>query len=197
MGHSRAYPVLRTADAEEAYRWAKHLCAFLEWIDDEMWLGVEPRTPEEARRMAAAVPGAVVDYAVARTDPVTGEYLCCDLEAVERADDAVLTPALPLSISAWVPRDRLEQPFLEAVGTMSASMDWHGRWPGDTRSGTTGSEQYDGVQAVLHGDDPELGRWTSDHTVFVHVDKRVTPDRVRRIAERAGAEVLGAPQIGW
>ncbi|WP_167739538.1 hypothetical protein [Streptomyces subrutilus] len=50
---------------------------------------------------------------------------------------------------------------------------------------------------MFHSDDPELGRWTSDHTVFVHADKRVTPDRVREIAGLAGAEVLGTPRIGW
>ncbi len=115
---------------------------------------------------------------------MTGEYWCCDLHVVEMADDAVQTAALPLSISAWVPRDRLDQTFRKAVGAMSAWMDWHGRWPEDAQFGATGSEQYDGVQVVFHSDDPELSRWTKDHTVFVHVDKLVRPDHVRKIAKR-------------
>ncbi|MCT4357886.1 hypothetical protein M5362_32835 [Streptomyces sp. Je 1-79] len=197
MGHSRAYPVFRTADAPEAYRLAKRLCGFLEWIDDEFWVGAEPRTAEEARRVAAAVPGAAVDYAVARTDPVTGDYLHCDFDDVAIADDATLSAALPLSMSAWCPRGRLEQSFFNALGAMSASMDWHGRWPEDPESGTGGSQQYDGVQVVFHSDDPDLARRTGDHTVFVHVDRRMNPDRVRKLVEPAGAEVLGAPRIGW
>ncbi|WP_443070337.1 hypothetical protein [Streptomyces sp. QHH-9511] len=197
MGHSRAYPVFRTAYAEEAYGLARRLRGFLEWTGDEMWVGAEPRTPQEARRMAAAVPGAAFDYAVARTDPETGEDLCCDLDDVATAADAVLWDELPLSVSAWVPRDGVEQPFLRAVGAMSGSMDWHGRWPEDPESGTAGSEQYDGGQVVFHSDDPELSRWTEDHTVFVHVDKRSGPDRARMPAEQVGGEVLGAPRIGW
>ncbi len=56
MGPSPAYPVFRTADADEACGLAMGLCTFLEGIDEEMWLGAEPRTPEEGRRVAAAVP---------------------------------------------------------------------------------------------------------------------------------------------
>ncbi|MBT2438566.1 hypothetical protein J7E93_00165 [Streptomyces sp. ISL-36] len=196
MGHSRAYPVFETTDAAEAHALATRLCGYLARIDDDMWVQAELRTPGEARRMASIVPGAAFDHAEARRDPVTGDYLSCDID-VAAADEAELEAELPLSMSAWVPRGDVERPFLSAVGTMSASMDWHGLWPEDAERGLVGSAQYDGVQVVFHGDDPELLRWTALHTVFVHVDKRCGPDRARMLAARVGGEVLGEARIGW
>ncbi|WP_454314978.1 hypothetical protein [Streptomyces phaeoluteigriseus] len=57
MGNSQAYPVFRTSDAVEAWAQASRLDALLEERDDEVTLMADLLTVEDARRMAAVLPG--------------------------------------------------------------------------------------------------------------------------------------------
>ncbi|MFJ3983614.1 hypothetical protein [Streptomyces fungicidicus] len=197
MGNSRAYPVLRTTDAAEAFRQAKRLCGLLEHVDDQVWLFSELPTVRDVRRIAALAPGLPFDYADARTDPATGEYLLFDLD-VTALDDAALAGHLPLTFSEDVDRERVEDGILAALGDGMAAIDWHGRWPDDPEIDSHGHWNYDGVQVVFHGDEAQYGdRWTEDHTVFVHVTKYGDPERARKLAAHIGGEVLGEAQLGW
>jgi hypothetical protein len=196
MGNSRAYPVLRTADATEAYRQAVRLCALLEHVEDEIWLFAETRTPQEARRMAEAVPGARFDYVDTRTDPATGDFLFFDLD-VTRLDDAALQAHLPLEFWEDVVRGDVEERFLAALGQGMASIEWNGRWPDDPETDSYGYPKYDGVQVLFHGDRAQYGDWTEAHTVFVHVTKHGDLPRARKLAAHIGGEVLGEAQLGW
>jgi hypothetical protein len=197
MGNSRAYPVLRTTDAAEAYRQAKRLCALLEHIDDRIWLFAVMRTPREVREMTGLVPGADLNYEGARIDPATGERLWFDLD-VTTLDDAGLRTHLPLSFSEDVERGDVEERFLAALGEGMASIRWDGRWPDDPETDSYGHGNYDGIQVVFHGDEAQYDdKWTEEHTVFVHVTKYGDLDRARKLAAHIGSEVLGEVQLGW
>jgi hypothetical protein len=196
MGNSRAYPVLRTTDAATAYAQAKILCGLLEHREDKVGLFAELRTPEEVRRMAAVLPGATLDHVDVRTDPATGAYLTFDLD-VTTADDAALEAHLPLELTEDVPRGSVEDHFVAALGQGMAALDWHGRWPEDPETGSSGAAKYDGVQLVFHCDDTGLERWTAQHTVLVHADKWGDLPRATRLAAHIGSDVLGDAQLGW
>ncbi|WP_405979626.1 hypothetical protein [Streptomyces sp. NBC_00158] len=195
MGNSRAYPVLRTTDAIEAYAQAKRLCALLAERDDEIGLFAELRTVADVRKIAEVLPGANFDYSEMRTGPA-GEDLWFDLD-VTTADDAALEPHLPLDVMVDVPRGSVEERFVAALGRGLAAIDWHGSWPDEPEAGRYGSPKYDGVQVVFHGDDAGWDRWTEHHTVFVHTGKFGDLPRARKLAGCIGSEVLGEPQTGW
>src|SRR5688500_9949370 len=167
MGNSKAYPVLRTTDAVEAYRQARRLCALLEHVEDKVWLFAEMRTPGDARRMAELVPGAALDYVDTRTDPATGDFLFFDLDVTKLAD-AELRTHLPLEFLEDVERGDVEERFLAALGEGMAAIEWRGCWPDDPDADSDGYPKYDGVQVMFHGDEAQYGDWTEDHTVFVH-----------------------------
>ncbi|CAL9545577.1 hypothetical protein SUDANB15_04301 [Streptomyces sp. enrichment culture] len=196
MGNSRAYPVLRTTDAAEAYRQAKRLCALLEHIGDEVRLFAEVRTPADARRMAELLPGAAFDYVDTRTDPATGDFLFFDLDVTELTD-AELRTHLPLEFLEDVGRGDVEERFLAALGDGTAAVEWNGRWPDDPETDSYGHWNHDGVQVVFHGDEAQYGEWTEDHTVFVHVTKHGDLGRAQKLAAHIGSEVLGEAQLGW
>ena len=196
MGNSRAYPVLRTTDAAEAYRQARRLCALLEHIDDRIWLFAVMRTPREVREMAGLVPGASFEYEETRRDPATGELLGFDLD-VSTLDDTALRTHLPLSFSEDVPRGDVEERFLAARGEGMAAIEWNGRWPDDSDADVDWPSKYDGIQVLFHGDEAQWGEWTEEHTVFVHVTKHGDPERAQKLAAHIGSEVLGEEQLGW
>ncbi|CAL9458624.1 hypothetical protein [Streptomyces sp. enrichment culture] len=194
MGNSRAYPVLRTTDAGEAYRQARRLCALLRNVEDKVWLFAEPATVREVRDIAAIAPGLPFDYARSRTDPATGDYLRFDLD-VTALDDASLTEHLPLTFSEYVGRERVEAGILAALGDGMVSVEWHGRWPDD--SDADWPSKYDGIQVVFHGDEAQTGDWTEEHTVFVHVTKWGDLPLAQELAAHIGSEVLGEAKLGW
>ncbi|MEV6332189.1 hypothetical protein [Streptomyces sp. NPDC051909] len=180
MGHSRAYPVFRSDDADAAYARAQALCRGLEFVEDERWVEALVGGVERVRAVAGVVPGAVFEGADKETYDPWGEH--------GRAD----------GLAVWVFEEHasadVELPFLRAVGDDPAMIGWRGRWPG-----ADGSEQYDGVQVSFHGDDVELDpeRPAGTHTVFLHVDKRCPPERARELAALAGCRLLGEVRIGW
>ncbi|WP_234352972.1 hypothetical protein [Streptomyces sp. NRRL B-1140] len=178
-----------------AYTQARRLCALLE-REDEVWLTAELRTAGEVRRMAALLPRGAFERVPARTDPVTGRQVVFDLD-VTTADDAALEAHLPLDIIEEVAPGRVVKDFAAALGRGAAAIEWHGRWPDDLAAGHFGSPPYDGVQVAFHGDRAQQGRWTEEHTVFVHVTKFGDLPRARKLAAHIGSEVLGEPQLGW
>ncbi len=196
MGNSRAYPVLRTTDAAEAFRQARRLCALLRQIEDKVWLFAEPATVREVREIAAIAPGLPFDYAENRTDPATGDYLRFELD-VTALDDAALAEHLPLTFSEQVERERVEARILTALGDGMASVEWHGRWPDDSDADVDWPSKYDGVQVLFHGDEAQWGDWTEEHTVFVHVTKWGDLPLAQELAAHIGSEVLGEAQLGW
>ncbi|MEV6245914.1 hypothetical protein AB0M38_06870 [Streptomyces sp. NPDC051742] len=196
MGNSRAHAVFATTDAEEAYARARRLVGLLEHVDAEVYVDAEVRTVEEARRVAQLLPGAAVDWAEDRRDPVTGEYLYCALDPGTAADDEIRAE-LPLYLSADVPAATVGPEIVRAVGEGTTEIGWHGRWPDDPETDSHSSAQYDGVQLVLHGDRAQIDAWTPHHTVFVHVSKWGDRTRAEKLAAEIGGEVIGDVQIGW
>lgn len=196
MGNSKAYPVLRTTDAAEAYRQARRLCALLKNVEDKVWLFAEPATVREVRAIAAIAPGLPFDYSGTRTDPATGDYLRFDLD-VTALDDAALAEHLPLTFSEDVERERVEAGILAALGDGMASVEWHGRWPDDSDADVDWPSKYDGIQVLFHGDEAQWGEWTEEHTVFVHVTKWGDLPLAQDLAAHIGSEVLGEAQLGW
>ncbi|WP_369144591.1 hypothetical protein [Streptomyces sp. R44] len=195
MGNSRAYAVFTTTDADEAYARAWRLVGLLERRDD-VYVDAEARTVEETRRIARLLPGAAVDRVEAVRDPVTGEYLFCELDLGTAGDDEIRAE-LPLCLSAKVPFAAVGPEIVRAVGDGTTDISWRGRWPDDPDAECSGSDKYDGVQLVLHGDTAQIDDWTPHHTVFVHVDKWGDLPRARKLAAHIGGEVIGDVQIGW
>ncbi|MCO4700148.1 hypothetical protein LRR80_06253 [Streptomyces sp. RO-S4] len=196
MGNSRAYPVLRTTDAAEAFRQARRLCALLGNVEDKVWLFTELPTVRDVRQIAAMAPGLPFDHLGTRTDPATGAYVRFDLD-VTAVDDAALAERLPLSFSEEVDRDRVENGILAALGEGMTSIEWHGRWPDDSDPDVDWPSKYDGIQVVFHGEEAQLGDWTERHTVFVHVTKWGDLPLAQELAAHIGSEVLGEAQLGW
>ncbi|WP_086827482.1 hypothetical protein [Streptomyces sp. NRRL B-24572] len=196
MGHSRAHAVFTTIDADEAYARAWRLVGLLERVDEEVYVDAEVRTVEEARRVGRLLPGAAVDHVGAVQDPATGEYLFCELD-LGTAGDAEVRAELPLFLSAEVPAATVGPDFVRALGEGVADIWWRGRWPDDPETDRLGSDTYDGVQLVLHGDRAQIDGWTPHHTVFVHVDRPGDLPRARKLAARIDGELIGGVQIGW
>ncbi|GAA3394914.1 hypothetical protein [Streptomyces roseoviridis] len=176
MGHSRAFPVFRTADADAAYARAKALCGLLTEPRDEILVEALVHTAARVRELAKVVPGAWFEDAERQTYDPWGDG--------RRG-----------SFPVWVcqeeaPREA-ELPFLRAVGDAPASLWWRGTWPGPR-----GHPQFDGVQVTFHSDDVELEQPAPTHTVFLHV-RRCPAERVRELAALAGCEVLGEARTGW
>ncbi|MFF3786935.1 hypothetical protein [Streptomyces sp. NPDC001933] len=196
MGNSRAYPVFRTTDAEESWTQALRLIALLEERGDEVTLMADLLTVKDARRMAAALPGAGFDYADARVDPATGEFLDFGLD-IGTAEHSVLEAELPLSVLHYVAPGTVERRFVEAVGRGIASIGLPGRWPDDPETDSYGVSKYDGVEVLFNCDDLNWSQRTDHHTVFAHVDKWGDLPRARGLAAFLGSTVLGEAQLGW
>ncbi|WP_320778785.1 hypothetical protein [Streptomyces sp. CRN 30] len=196
MGNSRAYPVFRTTDAVEAWTQAQRLSALLEERDDEVTLVADLLTVEDARQMAAALPGAEFRYAEVRTDPVTRDFLDFSLD-IATAEYAALEPELPLSVLHHVSPGTVEDRFVRAVGQGFASIGLPGRWPEDDEADAHGHYKYDGVEVVFNCDDVNWLEPSHRHTVFVHVDKWGDLPRVEKLAAYLGGTVLGEAQLGW
>ncbi|MCX2185065.1 hypothetical protein KV205_31820 [Streptomyces sp. SKN60] len=180
MGHSRAYPVFRSDDADAAYARAQALCRGLEFVEDERWVEALVGDAERVRAVAGVVPGALFEGA--------------DKEAYDPWGDR-RAACFPVWVFEEHASADVELPFLRAVGEDPAMIGWRGRWPG-----AHGRDQYDGVQVSFHSDDVELDPDSGPvgtHTVFLHVDKGCPSERVRELAARAGSELLGAARIGW
>jgi hypothetical protein len=196
MGNSRAYPVFRTTDAEEAWAQALRLNALLEERDDEVTLMADLLTVEDARRMAAALPGAEFSYTSARRDPATGDFLDFGLD-IGSAELSALEPELPLSVLHYVAPGTVEGQFVAAVGRGTASIGLHGKWPDDPDTDSRGFAKYDGVEVLFNCDDVNWLQPADHHTVFVHVDKYGDLPRARKLAAHLGSTVLGEAQHGW
>ncbi|WRZ94458.1 hypothetical protein OHB54_38685 [Streptomyces sp. NBC_01007] len=196
MGNSRAYPVFRTTDAVEAWTQALRLNALLAEHDDEVTLMADLLTVEDARRMAAVLPDAEFNYASARIDPVTHDYLEFAL-AITAAQDSALEPELPLSVLHYVRPGTVEDRFVRAVGKRMASIGLHGRWPDDAETESYGAAKYDGVEVVFNCDDFNWLQPADHHTIFVHVDKWGDLPRAEKLAAHLGSTVLGDAQHGW
>ncbi|MEU7019832.1 hypothetical protein ABZ990_04135 [Streptomyces sp. NPDC046203] len=196
MGNSRAYPVLRTTSAEEAWAQALRLNALLEERDDEVILMADLLTVEDARRMAAVLPDAEFDYEEPRTDPATGDFLTFGLD-IGTAEHSALEKELPLSFLHCVAPGTVERRFVEAVGRGIASIGLRGRWPEDPETDAYGCSTYDGVEVLFNCDDVNWLRPSDRHTVFVHVDKRGDLPRAESLAAYLGSTVLGESQGGW
>ncbi|MER5198075.1 hypothetical protein ACWD3J_32500 [Streptomyces sp. NPDC002755] len=196
MGNSRAYPVFRTTDAVEAWTQALRLNALLAEQDDEVTLMADLLTVADARRMAAALPDDEFDYASARLDPVTHDYVEFGL-AITAAEDSALEPELPLSVLHYVRPGTVEEQFVRAVGKGMASIGLHGRWPDDAETDSYGVAKYDGVEILFNCDDVNWLQPADHHTLFVHVDKWGDLPRAERLAAYLGSTVLGDSQNGW
>ncbi|SCF64878.1 hypothetical protein [Streptomyces sp. Ncost-T10-10d] len=196
MGNSRAYPVFRTTSAEEAWTQALRLNALLEERDDEVILMAELLTVEDAQRMAAALPGAGFDYAGARMDPATGDFLDFVLD-IGTVEHSALEAELPLSVLHYVAPGTVERAFVEAVGRGIASVGLRGRWPDDPETDSYGVSKYDGVEVLFNCDDVNWLQRTDHHTLFVHVGKWGDLPRAKGLAEYLGSTVLGEAQRGW
>ncbi|MEV0095244.1 hypothetical protein [Streptomyces sp. NPDC050738] len=196
-GNSKAYPVFRTTDAEEAWAQTLRLSALLKERDDEVILSADLLTVEDAQRMAATLPGAEFGYPeVRRVDPVTGDSLVFGLD-IGSAEHSVLEAALPLSVLHYAASGTVENRFVESVGRGIAAIGLAGRWPDDPKTDSYGIAKYDGVEVLFNCDDVNGSQRTDRHTVFVHVDKGGDLPRARALAAQLGSTVLGDAELGW
>jgi len=196
MGHSRAYPVLHTTDAVEAWSAALRLHPLLEWQDPELTLTAELSAVEEVRRLAEAFPRAEFTPGRPWRDPVTGNLRDDDPD-IGAVGDAVLREALPWYFWHAAPLGAAPEQFVRAVDVSVAAVGLHGRWPDDPETGSLGHYACDGVEVLLNSRDRDSWEPAAHHTVLVHVTKEGDLDRAERLAARLGSTVLGEEQHGW
>ncbi|GAA1933883.1 hypothetical protein [Kitasatospora viridis] len=182
MGHTAAFPLLRTADLDEILALAGRILALSEPDTrggTELWAHVATRA--EVRRLLAAVPEAEVG-AGSRADAATpgdsplpfGPYsLFLELPGAARAASAAR--------AALAVHDRI-------------AVHWDAFcWPEVPELGLERTWKYARLQLSLHHDGTELDSpWTPQHTLFVHVGEE---ERAVWVAEQVGAEIIGEHTI--
>jgi hypothetical protein len=181
MGHTAAFPLLRTTDLDAIFSLAGRLLALSvpdSWGGTEIWAEVSSRA--EVRRLLEAVPEARVGEAykedVARGDfplPFGSDLLFMELSGPEQAHSAAR--------AALGVHDRLEV-FWDAF-----------RWPAVPDLGLEWTWKYARLQVSLHHNGTDFDSpWTEEHTLFVHVGEE---DRAVWLAAQVGAEIIGEHTI--
>ncbi|MCP2314316.1 hypothetical protein [Kitasatospora paracochleata] len=182
MGHTAAFPLLRTTDLDAIFSLADRLLALSvpdPRGDTEISARVSSRA--EVRRLLEAVPeaevgeGAKEDAATPGDSPLPfGPYLLfMDLPDPERAPNAAR--------AALGVRDRIEV-YWEAFC-----------WPEVPELGLDRTWKYAALQVSLHHNGTDFDSpWTEDHTLFVHVDGE---ERAVWVAAQVGAEIIGEHTI--
>ncbi|WP_146259186.1 hypothetical protein [Streptomyces tateyamensis] len=178
MGHTVAFPLLRTTDLDAIFSLANRILALS--VPDprggtEIWAEVSSRA--ELRRLLEAVPEAEVGEGYKEDAATSGDsplpfgpgLLFMELPDPERALNAAR--------AALGVHDRLEV-YWDAFC-----------WPEVPDLGLEWTWKYARLQVSLHHNGTDFGSpWTEDHTLFVHVGKE---ERAVWVAAQVGAEIIG------
>ncbi|MEV7236562.1 hypothetical protein AB0N06_22005 [Streptomyces sp. NPDC051020] len=182
MGHTAAFPLLRTTDLDAISSLADRLLA-LSAPDSrggtEIWAEVLSRA--EVRRLLEAVPEAKVGEAVEEDAATPGDFplpfgpdlLFMELSGPEQAHSAAR--------AALGVHDRLE-------------VYWDTfRWPEVPDLGLEWTWKYARLQVSLRHNGTDFDSpWTEEHTLFVHVGEE---ERAVWLAAQVGAEIIGEHTI--
>ncbi|MFE6848276.1 hypothetical protein [Streptomyces sp. NPDC057686] len=182
MGHTAAFPLLRTNDLDAIFSLADRILALS--VPDsrggtEVWAEVSSRA--EVRRLLEAVPEAEVGEAIRKDAAAPGDsplpfgpcLLFMELPGADRARSAAL--------AALGVHDRLEV-YWDAFC-----------WPEVPDLGLEWTWNYARLQVSLHHNGTDFDSpWTEDHTLFVHVGEE---ERAVWVAAQVGAEIIGEHTI--
>lgn len=222
MGNSRAYPILRTRDLQEALRVARELlqlaepagtCPAVADLDAAAITGTRTGLPRYFATLPKArlwweVPADVASQACAALAP--------HLEAEPRWDrdgSVTLTPRftaatlvamtnLPdLPIELRVLEDpsvgAVEDPFAAAVGDDLGNMLWDlGCWPAVPERDILRRAKYAHVQLAINCEGLYYDTPGPDHILYVHVGSG-DADRARWLAETVGQSIVGPKEWGF
>ncbi|MET7365962.1 hypothetical protein ABZS61_09040 [Streptomyces sp. NPDC005566] len=197
MGHSKAYPVLRSSSPADTFALAQRLRTLMSWQKPTVRLGAELQTIDDVLRMVHILPNALYEAEGAPFDP---EWSTHEFRAdTFPADTDEFQALLPLILDVEMPVDELEESFVQALGAGPATIDWAGAWPDVPELGLVADPMFEGIQAVFNSDDLDWERPAHDHTVFVHLSKgsAFPTTGAEWLAGQVGARVLGGPLLGW
>ncbi|MGW6981300.1 hypothetical protein ACWGE1_17900 [Streptomyces sp. NPDC054932] len=188
MGSSYAYPVMRTADAVEAYHMARRLFGLAEtlrYAEPTVWATLSTR--QEVERIGPVLPaGAWLDSGEA---PDAVSFRPGELPA----DPEELSALLPLHLCLEedVPFGSFEADLAAVVGDAPAGVHWYlGSWP--AVPGQDGpSYKYSGVQLAFNC--RELWGDRADGHVLSVCVRQNDVRRAEWLAAQVGLRVLGPP----
>ncbi|WP_420080404.1 hypothetical protein ACN6AT_20485 [Streptomyces sp. JL4002] len=187
MGGSRAYPVYRTDDLDEAYRRARVLCGRMRPLEPEMWLCAQATTVAEARSLGVLLPTGMFEPSY---DWAADTWY---LGAALPGDDRELAAVLPLTVDSYAAPGPVEGALLRALGEGAATLLWYGAWPyvpGIPSHSPNGDPTDQRVELDVNGEHPD-GR----HTVYVHL-RYDDEAGAAHLAAVVGGAVLGPVQVG-
>lgn len=182
MGHTAAFPLLRTTDIHAIFSLAHRILALS--VPDarggtEIWAEVSSRA--ELRRLLEAVPEAEVGEGY-REDAATGGG------SPLPNDSYLLFMELPNPESA----PKAARAALAVHDQLAVYWDAFS-WPEVPELGLEWTWKYARLQVSLHHNSTDLeGPWTEDHTLFVHVGDQ---QRAEWVAAQVGAEIIGEHTI--
>ncbi|MFD9083940.1 hypothetical protein ACFYYM_22300 [Streptomyces erythrochromogenes] len=185
MGSSRAYPVYRTDDLDEAYRRARVLCARMRPLEPEMWLCAQATTVTEARSLGVLMPTGLFEPSYDWAADVW--YLGAALPGGDRE----LAAVLPLTVGSYAAPGPVEGALLRALGEGAATLLWYGAWPWVPEIPSHSADPTNQrVELDVNGEHPD-GR----HTVYVHF-RSADEAGAAHLAAAIGGAVLGPVQVG-
>lgn len=218
MGNSYLFPLLRTPNLVEAYDLAQRLLALAQLRIEvevcatqaseslrDIWL----RAPVEQVdfRLTARIPARLVDAALPRLAPFVDDMSRRTLHNKDGSIEVTSFETAALGMLAGYPEigveievrqekaDEISQPFVVAVGHDIAWIYWRVMWPEAELDDIElfSSYKYDGVEITVHSAELFDDKWTTEHTVWVHVRQ---DERAQWLAEATGARVLAERTLG-
>jgi hypothetical protein len=175
MGHTRAWPVLRTTDLAEALSLAQRLLSVASWYEPSgCYLDAWARNDDDLRRLTDAFPGVeVTSYGT---------------------DGADLPASVCLGAGTFAQ-------VREALGTWAditrCYVLWHNlKWPSVPDLGLAEEYKYAELQIACNSHDIHCEEWAAEHTVFVHT-RPGDDERVAWLAAQVDVRVDGPPEFGW
>ncbi|MGW0216221.1 hypothetical protein ACWDXH_17710 [Micromonospora chokoriensis] len=191
MSNSRAYPVLRTPDADRALHAVGHLLSVADLRDTEVQLWARTGRSSGLPRYLDAyghwlgADGEDRMWADAAREDETGPQDPAD----PPVDVEVMVRGLGL----------LEGRLAETVGPDQARLEWwHYGWPAVPCRDLAGQFKHAYVQVVFNAADIWATEPADEHTVFVHVGPGESElARAEWLAGVAGLTVLGPGELGF
>lgn len=175
MGNTRAWPVLRTTDLDEALNLAEKLLSVASWYDPSgCYLDAWAHNDDDLRRLTEALPGV-------------------DVRSYGK-DGAVLPANLSLGAASFA---EARESLGNWAGISRCYVLWHNmKWPPVPELGLDEEYKYAELQVACNSHTIHCEEWSPEHTVFVHA-RPGDDERPAWLAAQVGSRVVGPAEFGW
>ncbi|MGW1713519.1 hypothetical protein [Streptomyces sp. NPDC002156] len=176
MGNTRAWPVLRTTDLDEALNLAEKLLSVASWYDPSgCYLDAWAHSDDEVRRLTEALPDVQVSW-YGKGNVGLPALLSVGADSIAQARE---------SLGIW-------------AGISRGYVLWHNMtWPAVPQLGLLNEEyKYAELQVAANSHTIHCEEWSAEHTVFVHA-RPGDDERPAWLAAQVGSRVVGPAEFGW